>query len=159
MSVTRQLLIFFVITFVYTWAVMAGMILGHLRIEFTILASLGPTLGALITSRLASGHWQACRFNVNWRRTLGASVLGAVLVLGSVVIFPAVATVDPGKLRWSALLSLSFYNYSTLLGGPLFEEPGWRGFALPRLEEKFHPVLASVILGVAWAASLLCRLL
>lgn len=30
------------------------------------------------------------------------------------------------------------FNYN-LLGGPLFEEPGWRGFLQPRLEEIMHP--------------------
>lgn len=35
--------------------------------------------------------------------------------------------------------------------GPLFEEPGWRGFALPRMQEKSGPLAASVILGMIWA--------
>jgi membrane protease YdiL (CAAX protease family) len=35
--------------------------------------------------------------------------------------------------------------------GPLWEEPGWRGFALPRLQGQFGPLLGTVILGVLWA--------
>jgi len=32
------------------------------------------------------------------------------------------------------------------------EEPGWRGFALPALLKRLHPVLASLILGLIHAA-------
>jgi membrane protease YdiL (CAAX protease family) len=56
------------------------------------------------------------------------------------------------NLNWSALLSPAMYNYSTLLGGPIFEEPGWRGFALPRLEARLKPLPAALLLGVIWTA-------
>jgi uncharacterized protein len=36
-------------------------------------------------------------------------------------------------------------------GGALFEENGWRGFALPLLMEQFKPITASIILGIMWA--------
>lgn len=35
-----------------------------------------------------------------------------------------------------------------LLGGPLQEEPGWRGVALPLLQHRHHPLTAALILGV-----------
>jgi hypothetical protein len=35
---------------------------------------------------------------------------------------------------------------------PLAEELGWRGYALPRLEKAFPPLLSSMILGIIWAA-------
>ena len=35
------------------------------------------------------------------------------------------------------------------IGGGL-EEPGWRGFALPRLQEQHTPVKATLALGVIW---------
>jgi membrane protease YdiL (CAAX protease family) len=35
---------------------------------------------------------------------------------------------------------------------PLVEEPGWRGFAMPRLAERFGWLKASAIVGVLWAA-------
>ena len=40
---------------------------------------------------------------------------------------------------------------TALYGGPLGEEAGWRGFALPRLQKRFDPLLASVWLGLIWA--------
>ncbi|MFN2236259.1 MAG: CPBP family intramembrane glutamic endopeptidase [Anaerolineales bacterium] len=43
-----------------------------------------------------------------------------------------------------------FFLYNVIYGG-LSEEPGWRGFALPRLQAKFSPLGSSLILGVLWA--------
>jgi membrane protease YdiL (CAAX protease family) len=37
-----------------------------------------------------------------------------------------------------------------LFDGPLGEEPGWRGFLLPELLRKMHPVLAGCIVGIIW---------
>jgi hypothetical protein len=34
--------------------------------------------------------------------------------------------------------------------GPLGEELGWRGFALPRLLERWSPITASLVLGLIW---------
>jgi uncharacterized protein len=39
----------------------------------------------------------------------------------------------------------------SLLLGPMGEELGWRGLALPLLQRRFSPFWASLILGVVWA--------
>ena len=39
---------------------------------------------------------------------------------------------------------------TALYGGPVGEEAGWRGFALPRLQKRFNPLAASVFLGLIW---------
>lgn len=44
-----------------------------------------------------------------------------------------------------------------LLAGPLQEEPGWRGVALPLLQHRHHPLTAAMILGLihcVWHAPL-----
>lgn len=39
-----------------------------------------------------------------------------------------------------------------LLGGPLAEELGWRGFLLPQFLQRYRAVKATLILGVIWIA-------
>ena len=34
---------------------------------------------------------------------------------------------------------------------PIFEEAGWRAFAIPRLQEKYGALIAGLIMGVIWA--------
>jgi hypothetical protein len=76
------------------------------------------------------------------------------LLLGiPVIVYAAAAingTVDnpfpfsPWYLLFPALVQ-------SLLLGPMGEEFGWRGLALPLLQRRFSPFWASLILGVIWA--------
>lgn len=42
------------------------------------------------------------------------------------------------------------FSYSLLFAGVL-EEPGWRGFLLPRLQRRYSPLLASIFVWLPWA--------
>ncbi|MET0814693.1 MAG: type II CAAX endopeptidase family protein [Pseudoxanthomonas sp.] len=42
--------------------------------------------------------------------------------------------------------------FNALLGGGLGEEIGWRGFLLPRLCERYSPLVASLFVAMAWFA-------
>jgi membrane protease YdiL (CAAX protease family) len=75
-------------------------------------------------------------------------LLGNLLsrALGMDIPFSSYPAVD-FKLAGMVIL---FYLYNIIYAG-LSEEPGWRGFALPRLQAKFSPLVSSLILGVFWA--------
>ena len=66
--------------------------------------------------------------------------------LGMEVPFSRYPVVDINLL----VMVILFFLYNVTYGG-LSEEPGWRGFALPRLQAKFSPLVSSLILGVIWA--------
>ena len=82
------------------------------------------------------------RFRLGW---IG---LGLVLFPLTSVIGLAAGTAWPTNP--ASLLGV--FAATALYGGPLGEEPGWRGFALPGLHTVLSPLLASVAIGIGWAA-------
>jgi membrane protease YdiL (CAAX protease family) len=45
---------------------------------------------------------------------------------------------------------MAIHFTASLVTSPLFEEPGWRGFALPRLQAKFGRIAGSLFVGMLW---------
>lgn len=151
LAVKRPLVLFFIIAYAFSWAVFVPMVLLRAPMQWTILGSFGPSVAALTAHRLATGNYHAFRIHVGWPWTLIIAAFGIILILLAYVVLPGLVTADPRKLHWGILTSLAVYSYSTLLAGPLGEEPGWRGYALPRLEAHFGPVRASLLLAMLWA--------
>lgn len=52
----------------------------------------------------------------------------------------------------TVLVSLiAYYPFIFFFGGGLNEEPGWRGFAVPRMQRSYSPLIAGLIIGVIWS--------
>jgi membrane protease YdiL (CAAX protease family) len=151
MDAKHPLIIFFTLAYAWAWLVFIPMVIFHAPLPWIVVATFGPTVAALVTHRITTGSYRAFRIYTTWPRTLGAMAVGVALIILVYVVLPGIITADPRKLHWSILISTAVYNYSTLLGGPLGEEPGWRGYALPRLENAFGPVRGSLLLGLLWA--------
>jgi uncharacterized protein len=159
---SRQVILFFVIAYAWAWLFflplgLSRSGLGWLPITLSlpimsVLGTMGPTIAAIATLRLTEHRWPNKRSIRDPKKFIFGLVLAIILIFVTYAALPAIAmTLGPiSALKWSALFSFSFYGVSTVLGGPLFEEPGWRGFALPRLQELFGPLTAALLIGVLW---------
>jgi uncharacterized protein len=119
----------------------------------------GPALGAFVMTGITEGREgvrRLLRKIVLWRVGLRWYLftfvgLPAILVLGTIVVPGNLASFQPTDSISLLGAYLLFFIYPALLiGGPLGEEPGWRGFALPRLQRQYGPLVGSLILGVIW---------
>jgi membrane protease YdiL (CAAX protease family) len=147
----HSLSLFFALAYIWAWPFMFWVVWFQAPVELAIPASFGPAIAAVLTHRLSTGRWRAFRFFCGWRRCAAAGIAAVFLTLVAFVALPGVLLSEsPQRLNWSIFASLSVHNYSTLLGGPLGEEPGWRGYALPRLEQRFGPVGGWLVLSGLW---------
>jgi uncharacterized protein len=120
----------------------------------------GPALAAFIMTGVTEGREgirRLLRGIVLWRVGLRWYLfvflgIPVVLTLGAIVVPGILASfepMDPLSLLTSYLVLLIYP--ALIIGGPLGEEPGWRGFALPRLQRRYGPLVGSLILAPLWA--------
>lgn len=152
---SSPLISFFALAFALSWAVTIPMVLLQGPPEWMVLATFGPTIAALAVSRVAAGSykfWAGSAGSIDWMRQVTGAAAGVALVVFAYVVLPGVWTADPTTLNWSILVSIRVFNYSTLLGGPIGEEGGWTGYALPRMQQRYGALPGVLLLGVIWAS-------
>jgi uncharacterized protein len=162
----RPLLSFFALTFFISPLLFLGPLLlaGYSgerwpEIVGSILVAWAPNLAAVIVSGIIGGR-TAVRallagfliWRVSWRWYLVA-ILGPVALIYMVAGLYGLMMVErPSTLLAPLTLTpflLMLLNHA--IRGPLGEEAGWRGFALPRLQARYGALKASLILGVIWS--------
>ncbi|TQS45041.1 CPBP family intramembrane glutamic endopeptidase [Cryptosporangium phraense] len=119
-------------------------------------AYLGPLAAAFIVTSLAEGraglrHW-AGRL-LRWRVSLKWYL---IVLLGTPLVILVASLALPGaweQIRVPSLMILAAYVPMLLVQfvtTAAAEEPGWRDFALPRLQRRYGPVFGTCVLGVLW---------
>jgi membrane protease YdiL (CAAX protease family) len=164
----KPLLAYFLFSFVFFWLFLALFVvvlnIFHLKPDtlpswlmplVTIIGSWTPTLAAVIMTDTLEGSGGFGRlfrkffqFKLPARWYL-ASLVPFGLAFAAVWIFHKTI----GSLFPESHPSLNFWIsliVINLLAGPMGEELGWRGFALPRLLKRYTPLKAGIILGVIW---------
>ena len=93
-----------------------------------------------------------------WRASLGLwgiAIFGpAVLYLIGLGVYLLLGGKAPPFIMIRAELNLiPLYLVMVVLmpwNGPVGEEFGWRGYALPKLQNKYGPLIASLVIGTIW---------
>ena len=164
-SSTAPVLAFFALAFAWSWA--CWLLAPQLKIyspaagvALTLAAGLGPSLAAVVMVGYSHGRdglrrWllRCLQWRVGWPVVVLAFLLPPLMVGLAAAIHLALGGVLPpsafsGQV-WMAALSVMVMFF---VGGPFGEEFGWRGYALPALQERFGWRVASLLLGMVWAA-------
>lgn len=152
----RDVRTFFGLTFALSWAMWIPM-LALQRYRLTpllgIAGTFGPLAAAAICIRRRHGDLQPLwRPLLRWRVGWGWYVLVLLAPVAAVLLLASVARAlgagDAQPLGWQAFPPALLL--SVVVGGGQ-EEPGWRGFAQPALQQQHGALRASLLVGVAWA--------
>ena len=125
---------------------------------FLFILGAGPLAGAIVVLSVTArreGLRDLWRRMTKW--DVGARwysiVIGLPVVLAGVSLLAGIVTGSLDLDSYNALLPanyfLPFLVYMLVFTG-LYEEPGWRGFALPYLQRHNTAIRASWIIGVLW---------
>jgi uncharacterized protein len=166
----HPLFAFFFMAYIFSWIMTIPCILaewGYLpgsifQIFFFFKAFAGPFVAAVIMVNITEGKEGMARF---WRRFIQVRAgwqWYLIILLGIPALFLLGIIIQPGALasftgipRNSPTYYLIYYLVAFVItfvgGGPLAEEPGWRGFALPRMLPRFGALRTALLLGVVWA--------
>ena len=150
----HRLAAFVTLSFVISWWAWP---FYELDIAPTPFFACGPLVAALIVIGITEGAAgyralgaRMIRWRVGWQWWVVALGLPlavlAVATAANVTLWGAPAPLL-GSLAWGSLAFTFAARFIDPLDGPLGEEPGWRGWALPELQRRQSPLGAAVILG------------
>lgn len=151
-------IIFFILTYCFSWIIWMPMVLtdqeSRLRL---IVGTFGPTLVALLLTGLTMGwnglrellsHFLIWRVSISWY--LFSFFATALVVMASIGIHVAMGGAVPQfndpRQMYLVIPVFAYVLFLSVLG----EEIGWRGYVLPRLEQKHGALNASLIIGLMW---------
>jgi len=157
MSLVRRypLITFFVLAYAISWVGLPLYAAGVWPIPFL---ATGPLIAALIVIPITQGKAglrklgsRMIRWRVGWIWYVVAVGLPLAVLLLTVVLNVALGAGAPsmaGVGPLSTLLIVFAVRLINPLDGPMGEEPGWRGFALPGLQTSRSPLVTTMILAV-----------
>jgi membrane protease YdiL (CAAX protease family) len=132
----------------------------HLALVMTgmLMTSCAPTLSALLVAGLYPGAGGVRSISCQLRTRGVRLVWYGLALVGPIILFLIAEAVNDVRHggpppHWMVLPSFSGPGglYFVIFGSLLAEEPGWRGFAQPRLQTRYGALTASIVIGVLWS--------
>ena len=158
---------FFILTFAIAWLIWLPV--GFFAPEYFLLVSIpgawAPTIASVYLTWLTDGRDGVRQFTrrvIRWRVGIQwyfAVLFGiAVIALAAKVLHiwlfdgsPIAVNLPAGIPEDGLLVALPIIFFVNIFfGGPLAEDIGWRGYALPKLREKMDAFSASLVIGAIW---------
>jgi len=155
---SRPVAAFFALALAISWVawVPAFVLVPDATSVVMIPGAFGPALAAVAVVRLRGESvraWLADRLDPHagwrWYAVALALPLALAVALGTALV-AVTGRFDAASLGRNAPLYPVSVAVIALVGGGQ-EELGWRGFALPALQERFDAATAGVVVGVGWA--------
>lgn len=159
----KNLAIFFILSFALMIITVFIQIGVRILIEnyfidmfFAILAITTPTISAVIVLGLNDGlqgiknlfaGFRIWKVGIQW---YFAGLLFIIAPLIFALFYLLLGGEAPGAASNYTLGIFLLDLFISLITGPLNEEAGWRGYALPRLESRFSALTSSIIIGILW---------
>src|SRR5215472_5947937 len=148
---------YFVLVYALSWAcwipaAIAGTWLSFPFIVFVMAGLAMPGLVGIVLTALLTGKVGLAGLFGRLGRARAPLIWYAVVLL----LIPALQLAAAGLPALLGLATITFtFSGIAVLGGvisALLEEPGWRGFALPRMQARRPAFTASLLLGALWGA-------
>ena len=143
-----ELVIFFALSYLIAWS----------TIPFGSFLAFAPLVSALVVVLIAEGlpglarlGRRLIRWRVNWIWYAAAITLPLLVHAVAIGLNMAAGASAPSLAQfqpWYTVLLVFALRIVNPTDGPLGEEPAWRGFAQPRLQSKWSPLLSAAVLGL-----------
>jgi membrane protease YdiL (CAAX protease family) len=172
--IDHPLVAFFVVAFLGGWLVLLPTVLFEsgfglipidipapaVMLSFIPAAIAGPALAAFVVTGMVEGKEGTRKLLrrriLRWRVGIHWYLIA---IFGVPIVYFEASSFVLGAAPLDALIEkwpLIFTSYllkvvMVFLIVSLWEEIGWMGFALPRLQEEYGPLMASMVLGALWA--------
>lgn len=154
------LIAFFVLTFVWTWGLWAiTSFIGRLPLGMNtalfFASAFGPSAAAIVVT-LAFGGGRSLRdwlgrclnWRIAWRWYALVLMAPPIVMVAALIIHAAFGgVIPPSPVAGHVFIAIAQVPLIALFGGPVGEEFGWRGYALPVLTARIGWRKASLVIG------------